>query len=164
MLEHIWHTFRFRSWENSWKKFGEFHQHVNIQITHKNVHLRPVHVSHSLKVVTPVHSPTRMLLKLMNGYLNAWWSHVRSIMASAGDFGMMWCITMGSTMVDARLQSFLSALMTLLVHRHLKVCKTGAEGSYFSFIFKFIGTMRRNGCWWNTWMACTETGFTLWEK
>lgn len=91
MLEHIWHSFRFRSWENSWKKLGEFHQHVNIQITHKNVQLRSVHASHSLKVVAPVHSPTRMLLKLMDGYLNAWWSHVRSIMASAGDFGMMWC-------------------------------------------------------------------------
>lgn len=29
------------------RKLGQFHLHVNIKITHKNVQLRPVHVSHS---------------------------------------------------------------------------------------------------------------------
>lgn len=36
-------------------------------------------------------SPTRMLLKQIDAYLRAWWSPVRSIMASAGDCGMVWC-------------------------------------------------------------------------
>lgn len=36
-----------------------------------------------------VHQPNQNALK--QGCLRAWWSHVRSIMASAGDLGMVWC-------------------------------------------------------------------------
>lgn len=136
MLEHIWHSFGFRGWENSQEKIGQSHQHVNIQITHKNVHFRPVHASHCLKVVALVHQPNQNALKL--GYLKAWWGHVGSIMASAGDFWdgvMLW---MASSMMVIRQAGVLS-FMTLLLHKSgqiWKCAKQGGGASYFGFNFQ----------------------------
>lgn len=69
-----------------------------------------------------------------------------------------------SMMVYARLESFLSREFLYTRADRFESVQNSRGASYFGIIFNFIGTVRRNGSWWNTWTVCTEAGSTPWGK